>query len=239
MRSWLLFVLAAAGAAPAHADLTATYVAVNPEMDFTMKVEVAANGDLRADSDMPGVYLVKHGGSTYFVFPDQGGPAVIDLEDAVTLLEEELSRIDPDFCEGAAQAGSALTLRPRGTVTVGGRIGEAYATAGRPASRPDVVISRDPSLAPIGAAMAAQYRVSMTLMRQCPSAVPMFTQMQELLDSGAPLQIGPMRLDRIDTAAIDPARFLLPAAPATREEARALMTRNRLSPVGIEVQPPH
>jgi hypothetical protein len=55
----------------------------------------------------------------------------------------------------------------------------------------------------------------------------MLAQMQALLDSGAPLQFGPARLDTVETGPIDPARFALPAAPATREQVRALMNRQR------------
>ncbi|MEA3061329.1 MAG: hypothetical protein QOJ94_1110 [Sphingomonadales bacterium] len=233
MKVWAFLALAAAGAGPAQADLTATYVAVNPAMSFTMKVEIAANGDLRADMSNPGLYLIRRQGHSYFVVADPTGRVVEDTADVGAVMQEQLAKLDPHFCDEIEKM-PAGKLVSRGAMTVSGRTGEAYAMESRPASRPDVVISHDPALAPLGAAMAAQFRESAALMGPCWASVPMVAQMQALLDSGAPLQFGPMRLDTVETGPIDPARFALPAAPATREQVRGLMTRPRNT---VTIQP--
>jgi hypothetical protein len=232
MKVWTFLALAAAGATPAQADLTATYVAVNPGMNFKMKVEVAANGDLRADVSNPGLYLIRRQGHSYFVVADPAGPVVEDTADVGAVMQEQLAKLDPHFCD--AFTHMATKLVSRGATTLAGRTGEAFAIEGRPAAPPQVVISHDPALAPLGAAMAAQFRESSALMGQCWSSVPMIAQMQALLDSGAPLQFGPAQLDTVETGPIDPAHFMLPAAPATREQVRALMSRPRNT---VTVQP--
>jgi hypothetical protein len=226
MKIWTFLALAAAGAAaPARADITATYVADGPGMVLEMKVEIAAGGDLRADMNVPGLYMIKREGRSYFVITGPSGPIVQDFEDMGAVVREELSRTQPDLCDQFDGAGSSFKLVPRGTVTIAGRTGEAYAPAGHP-QHTEMVISRDPALAPLGEAMAAQFRASTIVMGECVARTPMFVQMLALLESGAPLQFGPMHLATVTTGPVDPARFVLPAAPASREEVRALMIRN-------------
>jgi hypothetical protein len=239
MRIWLLIALAAVGAAPPQGDLTATYVPVNGAIDMKMKVEVAANGDLRADMGVPGPYLIRHDGRTYFVMPGPAGLVVADVMDMGAVLHEQMNKADPNFCARLAEGAPSPRLVSGGTVMIAGRTGEAFAPEGRSGSPPAVVISRDPALAPLGAAMAAQFRTSMALMGECGSTVPLFVQMQALLDSGAPLEFGPVRLDGVEFGPVDPGRFVLPAAPATRDQVRALMDRSRNLPVRVEVNPPH
>jgi hypothetical protein len=236
MRLGLFFTLAAAWAAPAHADLTATYVSVNAGIDFRMKIEIAANGDLRADTSTPGMYMIKRAGRAYFIVQEPSGPVVEDVADVGAVTQEELARLDPHFCDKWVRIDPSPKLVSQGTVTIAGRDGEAYGPEGHTGSRPAVVISRDPALTPLAQAMAAQFRMTTTVMGTCMPAVPMFAQMQALLDSGAPLLFGPARLDSVETGPIDPARFVLPGAPATREQVRALMARK--NPVTVRVEAP-
>jgi hypothetical protein len=238
---WPLLAFSAAAASPAHADLTATYVPINGATDMSMnvKMEIAANGDLRADMNVPGPYLIKRQGRTYFIMPDAAGPVVADVADMGAVMQEQMDKMSPNFCAGLARGVTSRGLVSRGTVTIAGRTGEAYGPVGRSGSRPDVVISRDPALAPVGVAMAAQFRASMALMGECASTVPLFVQMQALLDSGAPLEFGPMRLDTVETGPVDPARFALPSAPATRDQVRALMDRKSGPRVTVDVLPPN
>ena len=241
MRIWPFLALATAVAAPAHAQLSATYVSKAGGTEMNVKMEIAANGDIRADMNVPGLYLIKREGRTYFVMPDKAGPVVADLADmgAVVQEQKQMHGMSADLCAGLVKSAPSPRLVSRGTVTIAGRTGEAYGQEGRSNSGADVVISRDPALAPLGAAMAAQFRSSLALLGECAASVPLFVQMQGLLDSGAPLEFGPIRLDTVRTGPIDPARFVLPAAPATREQVRALMTRKDGPAVTIEVRPPN
>lgn len=223
MKIWPFLALAAGAGAPAQADITAIYLNDDRESGVEMKVEIAANGDLRTDSDGSGRYLIRRGGRIYFVEQSPQGPIVEDFADVVAVIQEELGKMGPNVCD-RLQAGSPKSrLVSRGRVTIAGRIGEAYAPEGREGSPPRVVISRDPALAPLGTALAAHFRMSMALMGRCASKVPMVAQTEALLDSGAPLVLGPVRLGSVETKAIDPARFVLPAEPETREEVRARM----------------
>jgi hypothetical protein len=239
MRIWLFFALAAAGAAPAHAQLTASYVSKGGGTEMNVKLEIAPNGDIRADMGAPGLYLVKREGRTYFIMPDSAGPVVADVADMGAVIQEQMNKAGANLCAGLAKAPPSERLVSRGTVTVVGRTGEAYAREGRSGSAPDVVISRDPALAPLGVAMAAQFRTSLALLGECAAAVPLFVQMQGLLDGGAPLEFGPIRLDTVQAGPVDAARFVLPAATATRDQVRALMARKDGPAVRVEVRPPN
>ncbi|HEX8240921.1 MAG TPA: hypothetical protein VF574_14395 [Allosphingosinicella sp.] len=222
MRLWHFLVLAAGAGAPAQADITATYLNDERESGFEMKVQIAANGDLRADDpDLPGRYMIRRGGRVYFVEQDPRGKVVEDFVDVVAVIDEELSKLDPRVCDRLQASNSRSKLVSRGPVTIAGRSGEAFGPEGREGSPAQIVISRDPALVPLGTAMAAQFRMSLALMGRCAPDVPMYAQMQALLESGAPLIFGPVRLGSVETKAIDPARFALPAEPATREEIRA------------------
>ena len=227
MRIWPCFAIAVAVAVPAQADITGTYRSVHAGIEMTMRVQVAANGDLRADMNRPEIYIIKHSGHAYFVMQMPEGPVVADVQDAAAVMQEEMKKLDPAFCSQVKEAAPSFVLTDRGEMTVAGRKGEAYASAQRTGSMPDVVISHDPELAPLGAALAAQFRLSTTLMGgvmgECMAEIPMFRQMQELLDSGTALMFGGMQLETVETGPIDPARFVLPAPPAPREKVRQIM----------------
>jgi hypothetical protein len=236
MRIWAIAALVAAGPAAAQTDLTATYRATGG-MEMVMRVEVAANGDLRGDMSGPGLYMIKKAGRTYFVMPGPQGPLVEDFEDLAAVMQEEIAKTQPHLCDEISKIDNPMQLKPAGTVTIAGYRGEAYSMSTRPDSRPDLVISRDPALAPLRAAMAAQFRLSGTAMGACSPNVRMFRQMQDLLESGAPLALGPMRLEKVETGPIDPARFVLPAPPATREQIRESMTQKKGPVVTLQPRP--
>src|SRR3954462_3714320 len=140
MRVWLFLALAAV-AAPARADLTATYVLGSLDgTDQTMKMEVATNGDIRADMNFPGLYMITRDGRSYFVAPGSTGPLVEDFEDLGAVMKEELGKKELQFCAHVAQGASSARLVPRETMTVAGRTGEAYGLENRADARPYLVI---------------------------------------------------------------------------------------------------
>lgn len=97
----------------------------------------------------------------------------------------------------------------------------------RAITAPVVVISDDPNLALLGKAMSKQFGTSLTLMRGLLGNVPdVFTEMDALLQTGAPLSYAGMDLVSVNHAPIDPERFELPAPPQTVEQIRA-----RLKPI--------
>ncbi|MBV9929409.1 MAG: hypothetical protein JO013_00475 [Alphaproteobacteria bacterium] len=227
MQVGAMAALALAGAAPAKGDLTATYRAHDGGMNMAIRVEVSANGDIRADLNVPGLTMIRKAGRSYFITHGESGPLVEDLEDMGAVLQEEMQRSDPHFCDKFRTPESAATLKPAGTVTIAGFRGEAYALVPRAGGRPDLVISRDPALAALGGALAAQFRLSKMILGECASRMPMMGQMDALLESGTALQLGATILEKVEPGPIDPARFDLPAPPATREQVRETMMRKQ------------
>jgi hypothetical protein len=224
MRLWTFLAFAVGAAASAQADITATYLNDDRESGVEMRVEIAANGNLRTDDpDLPGRYLIRRGGRVYMVEQDPQGAVVEDLSDVVAVIQDELSKMGPQVCDRLQSSTPKIRLVSRGPVTIAGRSGEAYVPEGREGAEPHVVISRDPALAPLGAAMAAQLEMTIALLGRCASQVTNVAQMRALLAGGAPLMLGLVRLGSVETGPIDPARFVLPAEPATREEVRARM----------------
>ena len=87
-----------------------------------------------------------------------------------------------------------------------------------------VVISHDPDLAQLGKAMAKQFGTSRAMLAGMIGDTPTtITQMEKLLESGAPLSFAGMELQSINHAPIDPKRFDLPAQPETLDQIRARM----------------
>lgn len=237
MHVWAIAALVLAGPGPAQGDLTAIYRSTAGGVPREMRVELAANGDMRGDLTVQGLYLIRKAGRTYLVTPRPDGPLVEDFNDLSAAMQDQMKG-QPHLCEQLATIGTPPQIKPAGRVTIAGYEGEAYAMSGRPGGGPDLVLSRDPALAPIRAAMAMEYRLTVTVIGACATSMPLFRRMQELLESGAPLAVGPMRLEKIDTGPIDPTRFALPARPATREQVRRRMGEKN-SPFTLALPPSH
>lgn len=87
-----------------------------------------------------------------------------------------------------------------------------------------IVISHDPDLAQLGKAMAKQLGTSrMMLTRMLGQAPGMVTEVEKLLQSGAPLSFAGMALESVNHTPIDPKRFELPAEPETLDQIRERM----------------
>ena len=210
---------------PAAADLTANYV--GPNSAITMKIEVAANGDVRGAPSNPNSYFITHDGHGYMVQASFNGPVVMRIEDVTTVLAEQMRRLAPDGPPGIVGHAPAIPLSRGGTVTIRGRQGTAYYMGdnGRhaPAEQPFVVISTDPALAPLGVAMEHQFAMSADGMGQIVPGEHPFANVLAVLRSGAPLVFTGMELDSISTDPIPVARFALPAEPLSLDGVRANM----------------
>jgi hypothetical protein len=87
-----------------------------------------------------------------------------------------------------------------------------------------VVITDDPDLAQLGKAMSKQFGASRAMLTHMIGNTPgMFTEMDKLLQSGAPLSFAGMELESVNHAPIDPKRFELPAQPETLDQIRERM----------------
>ncbi|WP_066807929.1 hypothetical protein [Sphingomonas asaccharolytica] len=211
--------------APASADITGNYVGLNNAM--TLKIEVASNGDVRGATSNPNSYFITHDGHGYIIQASFNGPAVMRVEDMATVMAEQMKKMMPNLPADKGKDAPAWRLVKGGVVTIRGRQGIAYysgkETSGAPIGEPIVVISTDPQLAPLGAAMAHQFDMSVAMMGQVLGDSNPFKNMQEILKTGAPLVFTGMQLDAISEDTIPAARFALPAQPLKLEDVRKNM----------------
>jgi hypothetical protein len=231
--AWLFFAIAS----PAFADTTAVYA--SPAGSFKLTIEIAANGDVRSDiAGKPGMYLLILTGKGFIITSTSEGPVVDRVEDVKPALEVFFEkRGPPDFkartkrMESSADTAMPLTLVKGDDVIVQGRKGTPYYTALRGPGAPDhisgkpppnvsppvIVVSNDPELAPLGIAMARQFQLTNS-MAPWSFAGPLIQRIDDLLKTGAPLDIYDGELIAISHAPIPPSRFDLPAAPESRED---------------------
>jgi len=226
MRHAWLFLLAAL--APASADLTASYAV--PESRFTMRVEIASNGDLRCQ-DGPSSYLIRRGGHDYLVSVRASQPIVMRAEDMAIVMAEQVTALDP---HRRAEIDEMYTfdLVEKGTATINGYTGTAWyppPIEDQPEQTPWVVISHDPALAPLGKAVAAQYDMSMMLMARAMGTIA-FKRLEDVFRTGAPIAFTGFVLQTVSFAPIPTSHFDLPAPPETLDGVRAEMNRARTRP---------
>ena len=204
----------------AEADITATYAA--PGGQKVMKIEVAANGDLRSETSPGTRVILLRDGASFIIDRHFTPPMVARVDDIATAILELLSKVAPAALEQAKHAPHRRFVL-KGAVTVQGRSGDAYyeqATDGTMSSTPSIVISHDPVLAPLGRAIAVQFEQAEKL---SPSGSNAATE--AILRSGTPLVLNGLELRSISDGAIEPSEFALPA-PAETPEA----IRKRLAP---------
>lgn len=256
---FLLPILALAPSV-ALADVTAVYG--SPDKSFTMKLEVAGNGDVRGDvkghSSTPGLVvsggtgpeasmsLIRRGDQTYFIRPDPNGPIVTRVDDLVTVMVErsqQMRKQVPGFAEAMAQApGLRFHFVPKGQVAVNGRFGTAYYMqlpgGGGLSPQPWAVVSDDPSLAPLKQAMAVQFEMSIKMMDRAGFGGPL-KELSAVFGKGAPISYAGVELQSVSFAPIPASEFELRAAPETLEQTRERFNRENpaASPPALPQQP--
>jgi hypothetical protein len=212
-------------ATPGLADMTANYVGPNGAM--TMKIEIASNGDMRAQTGAPNAYFISRDGHGYMVQATFDGPAVMRVEDMATVMAEQMKKMMPNMPPQKGRDVPGFALAKGVEVTIRGRKGLAYylgiAKGGKPIGDPVVVISTDPDLAPLGAAMAYQFSMSVAMMGQVLGDSNPWMGMQDILKTGAPIVFTGFQLDTVSHDLIPPARFVLPAEPLKIDEVRKAM----------------
>jgi len=223
----------ALSAGQALADTTVVYEAQNGA--FKMTIEIAANGDVRGDvKAKPGSYFITRNGEGFVVQSTSAGVVVDRIADLSQAMAKVASENMPDLkAAGSAFSRDGSPMRffaQGGTVSVNGRSGTAYfwkstkAAANQP---PVAVISLDPTLAPVGQAMARQFEMSEKLSSAIFGGVlPPEAELDEILKSGAPLAFAGAQLTSISNAPIAPSRFELPGPP---ESPAAIEKRIRAS----------
>lgn len=228
-------------AAPAWADTTATYSAQGGMM--TMTVEVATTGEMRvtmggkmleemkakapAGIDLDQFGAIVRDGENYMIQPGPDGkPVVFRMRDAAAVMKDFLEAQLADLPKPPADVADGPKLIARGTATINGRTGKAfYGSDGK--GNPVAVISADPDLAELGAAMRRQFATSAQMMGSV-GFPAIGGPMDAMLAQGAPLALGGMELQTVTHAAIPASRFILPAEPASLDQVREMMAPKKI-----------
>jgi hypothetical protein len=223
MPAWIALALVAA--APGPSDVSATYRVPGIETQLGARVDVARDGKSRVD--LGPLSFISRDGHVYFVLQSPEKTLVADVADVQAVTREAYAQGGGNVCAGFAQLKTDVTMVQRGTASVGVRSGDAWfkqAAGGGRADKPEVIISHDPALAPIGRALAEQYRFSMSLLPDCPYFKTLNAPMQTALDTGAPLAFSGMELTELREGAVDAQRFELPAPPVPLDALRKMQT---------------
>jgi hypothetical protein len=213
MTLWMALVLTGMAVTPVSGDLTATFAAPAGSKT-TMKIEVAQNGNARMD--LGPLTFIKRDGRMYMVTNVDAHPMVVDLAAMQAEMRESYAKSGADLCAGFAAIDQKTQLIQQGSMVVRGRTGDAWfkrMADGQVAEKPDMVVSHDPALAPIGAFVAEEYRASMSMMPDCPSMKAFTAPTEAALDAGTPILMSGMELAEVREDPIDPKRFDLPAPP--------------------------
>lgn len=199
----------------AEAGIRAVYSA---RLSPAIEIAIADNGDFDASVGHHR-RVVKRGGEVYLVEERLTGPIVDRLEDLSAL---------------AAEAGHAVRagdppLESLGSTTVAGLKGEAYAYPRGPGEtgerRPLLVLSADPELRPLSAALRRLWEVEHLLFNLAHpgSSHDLWADRPEalrLMEGRAPLKFGGMTLAKLEMGEVRLAPFDLAAGVESREALR-------------------
>lgn len=224
MRFLILVLMLAGCAEAARADMTAYYR--HRDGGSTMRIEVAEDGDSRLEVSGEMWRLIHKDGVSYVIYSLPGGPLVARVEDLQRLAAERGG--EPPRLEI-----SEMRILPQGQTRIGEHSGRAYhfMTREGPTSRPQIVISSDPALRPLGPAWLRQIDFTIAMLRSRGAPVPAsIRQIREIVASGAPIYYGGQQLHRIDRSDIAEDRFRLPTEPMTLEQLRSGAAEALLGP---------
>lgn len=223
-------------ATPAFADTTAVYA--YPGDTVILTVDIASNGDMRlsmsgkvveearpklpaarqADLDKYG--LIVRDGQAYVIQAGRSGELAVfrqdDMNRAIREAEERHLNVVPEVEDDRP------ALVEQGIAVINGRTGRAYYRAD--STTPMVVVSADPDLAELAAAMRRQFASREHGMGVI--GLPNTTSpLRAALAQGAPISFAGLTLRSVRHDPIPAARFALPQAPLSLEEVRDFMVR--------------
>ncbi len=215
-------------ASPALADISALYEFPSDNeypSDFRMTVEVNDSGDARIHVMGRGSYLLVKDGSVHVITRGIDGlyaETFADL-DAALKSRGELGGISFEFFE--EMGGSEIT--EVGKHTVGIWSGQGYKVENYSLGSgegPDLAISPDERLAPIGKAIrqsfGSRYGIARTIsLAAVPLSIKLFdTNVAEIFATGTPIKLGLLELATVSEEPIDQSRFELPKRVLSKEE---------------------
>jgi stage V sporulation protein SpoVS len=224
------------GGAAKAADITARYVM--PSIgNAVMTVQADDRGNSRISVDDESAVITTNGVS-YVLMADRQGTLVVRREDMLAV-QREVARTLVGAAPIPERAEPRVDFSPpteAGIETVAGRTGTIWVVLradGPEADRMDLVVGADPDLAPIGRALARQFRESTFVVGAGVDSLGLAGELPRaalsIVERGTILRYGDMaRLQSVDTSPIPASAFTLPAAPLTREQFAARVRRQML-----------
>jgi hypothetical protein len=243
----------AVSAAPAGADVTATYVNARG-IETVVEVNDAGFARMgttrREEGDGSPDYSIFRPDGDYAVLFDHGdmeGYNVVRWDVFKQVIEnsvnEGLGPIKPLTPQEQARAARAVPApKSVGGVLLEGRPGTMYLGEGDEGwqSHHWVVISSDPKLKPLASAFARFFR-SRSNFYQYPTQEPdvRLHELWSLMTKGAPLELGDLQLRSVKFDKIDDGRFRLPSTPLSPEQYQAIVGYVRVGvPENSRIQRP-
>ena len=220
----MLALILALLAGPAFAGTQAVYAGGDGKK---LRIEVDDAGDARIGEVGASDYgLLKDG--HFYVVGDAGGRlTVARIEDVAAAIDRIVPPIFHDMLTGAAVRPSRLKIERQGAATIAGQAGTRYAVRGLNETKPDAVetyvMSDDPALKPVGAALEGFMNASVLPAAALlgPAAAELVAQTRTIFALGTPLAAGTrLTLERIETARIAPARRCTPLSAVAGRRAR-------------------
>lgn len=205
-----------------------------------MKIEIAHDGDLRGNQEGNDLQLFVIDDVNYFAINSDGGWQVLDIRIAAELMDESVSQQFKDMIANTpVDERPSMQFEAGEEVQIGQWKGIAYRPPGTPAKFPaPFVISSDPELEMLRAAMLKQFQSSMAM-----NPLPMgdaFDDVLQMLKEGAPLRFAGSELKSFERVDVEDSRFELPAAPLDKEASRELMLKRGMipeTPIGLPTPP--
>jgi hypothetical protein len=236
MKLLAVFVAASCWSGPAAADMTARY-SYAPGGPVVMTVEVNDRGDSRISGGSR-MAAITVDGVAWVATGDLDGVYAVRRDDMFAAMEEVAqamarATLPPEFANlppPSEDETSGYRAVERGTITIAGRSGTRWLLASRvPRPRDSMepewvfVVSDDPQLAPIGRAIARQFRLERRGFSMSPAggefggALP--PEMLAVVQRGTLIGIdGQLYLRSVETAPVPPSAFTLPPTLLTREQ---------------------
>ena len=223
LRQIALFLPLLAIAAPALAGSKAVYEGMGTT---PVVIEVGDNGDARIGAEGKDEFGLLIGSDFYLIGKEGGQWKVARIADQAAAFDKVLPPIFRTIFSAAGKPGtSKLKMVKKGTRAVAGITGDVYAVSGldpeKPAEVIEMVISKDPRVAPAGRALTGFTDAMMVMMAPLigEMAASEIAQNHELMALGTPLDTkNGLHLKAFSEASVDPARLTLPAKPQTVEQ---------------------
>lgn len=214
----------------AEAGLRAIYIDVAKAKQ--LQIDVYDNGDARIAEVGNEDYGLLLGGDFYIVDVEGGKPTVARLRDVAAAMDQVLPPIFKGLFDQLPDRApkAELSIEPGEAGSAGGREGRIYHVRGLDrarADRPtDYLISADPELKPVGAALEAFMNAA--IVPAAPligaGAAELIAETRTIFALGTPIDVGGrFRLNLAGKAAFPAAYFRLPARPQSVEQLVAAM----------------